>query len=391
MLIASFSGVMGVQMVSPLLPAMRRSLGISTTGIGWVIGAFSIAALVGTLPAGMLADRYGPRAVLIPSLILFGGAGIATPLFRSFDAVIALRVLQGFGYAAVIPLTITILIGEIARERIAKVQSYRVATMSTAEFSLPLIAGALLAATGRWQFVYLLYLLPLGIALIPRATSMIPTAAPGVRAIDGEWLSRLLGAVHDGPIVSIFAVGFVRWWLKYSFFTYGPLYMVASLHLRPDIVGAAIAAQGLLSAAVASQSGRLGLGRRGRVALVVSVVGMGVAIAGFTRGSGVVWVFALSAVLGMFDGVVGALSNGLVAVLPPREVRSTVVSVSGTTRNLGKAVAPPIAGAMIAVLGYRTGFLLVGVVGALAPAYLLPLLRRSEAERALASELTTRS
>lgn len=374
-LAASFTGVMGVQMVSPLLPAMRAGLHLTTGGVAWVIGAFSIAALAGTLPAGMLADRIGSRRILLPSLLLFGGAGLAVPLVKSLVLVAVLRSLQGLGYAAVVPLTITVLTGAVAHGRVAMVQSYRVATMSTAEFLLPLVAGLLLTITGSWQVIYFLYFVPLVLGALPWATGLLRPADLPRQSLDRRWLDQLGSAVRDGPIVSVIAVGFIRWWLKYSFFTYGPLYMVSRMHVQPDVIGAVIAVQGLLSAAVASQSGRLGLMRQGRVALIAATGGMGVAIAALTAVAGIWWMVGMSCLLGCFDGVVGALMNGLIAVLPPQEVRSTVVSVSGTTRNLGKAVAPGLGGILVATLGFRLGFVAIGCVGIAAPLFLFPLFR----------------
>ena len=43
---------------------VARDLDLSNTQMGWVFGAFSLGYAVCQTPAGMLADRLGPRRVL---------------------------------------------------------------------------------------------------------------------------------------------------------------------------------------------------------------------------------------------------------------------------------------------------------------------------------------
>ena len=375
-LAVSFCCVMGVQMVSPLLPAMRHALHLSSSQAGWLVGVFSIAALAGTFPAGLVADRLGPRVVLLPSLVVYGVTGLSIPLVHTYSALLALRALQGLGYAVMVPLTITVLISAARPERIALVQGRRVMVMSTAEFLLPLISGLLLTFTGHWQVAYAMFVVPVLLAMWSWRMSGYLGRESRANRLDRAFATRLLLAAREPAVTSLLVVGFVRWWLKYSFFTYGPLFLSGTIHLGAGVIGTVIAAQGLLSAAVASQSGRLGLGWLGRAAFVASVAGMGLALAGLAAARSVDIAVACCALLGAFDGVVGSLMNALVAVLPAAEVRTTIVAVSGTTRNLGKAVAPPLAGSIIAALGYRPGLVVVATVGIAAPAYLFPLLSR---------------
>jgi MFS family permease len=175
-LAASYTSVMGVQMVSPLLPGMRASLRLSAVEAGCIVSGFSISALIMTLPAVIIADRIGSRRVLSASLLIFGVSGSGISVFHSLGAVMILRVIQGIGYSAVLPLTIATLTLEVPREKVAMAQSYRAVTMSTAEFTLPLFAGAVLALSGEWQFTFAVLIVPalLGVAVLRQA----PTPRP---------------------------------------------------------------------------------------------------------------------------------------------------------------------------------------------------------------------
>ena len=63
--------------VAPLLPGWEHSLHLSKAQSGIVVGAYSAAVLLASVPAGSLADRFGPRRVTIAATLLFA---VAAPL-----------------------------------------------------------------------------------------------------------------------------------------------------------------------------------------------------------------------------------------------------------------------------------------------------------------------
>lgn len=371
-ILSSASGVLGVQLVSPLLPEMQRSLHLTTAQTGAIVSSYSIAALLFTLPAGLVADRFGSRRVLWWSLLLFGLSGLATVAVHGFLLLLVLRVIQGLAFAALVPLTIGVLVDVVRPERRTHAQSYRVAGMSGAEFVLPLVAGLLVAWTGHWQVPFLLFGIPVVLAAL--VVKILPQASvEHVPLKRGEYGPQVRQAARDPLIVSLFVVGFVRWWLKYGFFTFMPLYLYDRLGTGVAEIGAVVAVQGLLGAVVSSQTGRLGSGTGARAALVASTVVMGLSLSALPLVNDVRWAVAMCMLLGVADGLAGPLMNGLVGILPPAAVRTTVIALSGTGRNLGKAVAPSAIGLIIAASGYGPGFLIAGALGLAAPLYLRPL------------------
>jgi predicted MFS family arabinose efflux permease len=281
-------------------------------------------------------------------------------------------VVQGFGFAALVPLTIGVLVDVVRPERRSHAQSYRVAGMSGAEFVLPLVAGLLVAVTGHWQVPFLLFVIPLVLAALVRR--VLPQAAvEHVPLQRGEYGRQAREAARDPLVMSLFVVGFVRWWLKYGFFTFMPLYLYETLGTGVAEIGAVIAVQGLLGAVVSSQTGRLGSDTLARATLVASTVAMGASLVALPLIHQVWWAVAMCMLLGVADGLAGPLMNGLVGILPPASVRTTVIALSGTGRNLGKAVAPSAIGLIIAAMGYSRGFVISGALGLAAPLYLRPL------------------
>lgn len=106
------------------IPVAMAAAGRSDTEIGAVVGAASVFNLLAALASGVLIDRYGGRAVyLVGTLSLFAGAlPVALDLVgpqSSFAALIVIRLLQGAGLAAVLPAVMTLVPGQVPRQRLA--------------------------------------------------------------------------------------------------------------------------------------------------------------------------------------------------------------------------------------------------------------------------------
>lgn len=96
--------VLGNSMLIPILPKMKSELDISQFQTSLVITAFSISAAIMIPILGYLSDRFSRKAVVIPSLTLYGLggllAGAASAWFDSaYTWVLAGRIMQGIGAA----------------------------------------------------------------------------------------------------------------------------------------------------------------------------------------------------------------------------------------------------------------------------------------------------
>ncbi|MBS3780194.1 MAG: MFS transporter [Desulfovermiculus sp.] len=64
---------------------------------GLALSSYTFAAMVATLALGPLADRFGRKTIIVPSVILFGIGGLLITLSQSFWQVLIWRALQGIG------------------------------------------------------------------------------------------------------------------------------------------------------------------------------------------------------------------------------------------------------------------------------------------------------
>ena len=97
--------VLGNSMLIPVLPDMGRVMALDKSTTGLAVTAFSLAAGVGIALTGFLADRYGRKVVIVPSLLLYGAGGVISGLAGwwlaedGFFWVMVGRVIQGLGAA----------------------------------------------------------------------------------------------------------------------------------------------------------------------------------------------------------------------------------------------------------------------------------------------------
>lgn len=107
--------VLGNSMLVPILPDMKRELGISQFQSSLVITLFSVTAGIFIPVLGYLSDRFNRKAIIIPSLILYGAAGILAgfgAVWKSYTVIIIARAVQGLGAAGTAPIAMA-LVGDM--------------------------------------------------------------------------------------------------------------------------------------------------------------------------------------------------------------------------------------------------------------------------------------
>ena len=104
-----FLVVLDVSVVNVALPSMRADLGLSSSGLQWVLNAYSIAFAGFMLLGGRAADLFGRKRMFLTGLAVFTAASVAGGLAQEGWQLLAARAVQGLGAAVLAPATLTIL------------------------------------------------------------------------------------------------------------------------------------------------------------------------------------------------------------------------------------------------------------------------------------------
>jgi MFS family permease len=175
--LAIFVAAIDQTITATALPAIAAHFGV-VQRISWVVVAYLIAATIAAPVFGRLGDAYGRRRMLVLGFGLQAAGALAAGFAPSFEALLAARVLQGFGGGALLTLAMA-LVGESLppRER-GRYQGYLVACFMSASAAGPTAGGWLTQHLG-WHGVFLagLPLVALGAAMAWRLPRGIGSAA----------------------------------------------------------------------------------------------------------------------------------------------------------------------------------------------------------------------
>lgn len=135
--------------------------GAGAAKLSWVLNAYTIVFAALLIPAGKVADRVGHRRVFLVGSALFTAASVACGLAPTVDALIAFRILQAAGAAALIPSSLALVMHAFAHEQLPKAVAIWGAAGAAAGALGPTLGAALVDGLG-WRWAFFLNL-PVGI------------------------------------------------------------------------------------------------------------------------------------------------------------------------------------------------------------------------------------
>ncbi len=160
-----FAIILDGSVLNVAVPAIRHDLNASLSGAQWVLNAYTLTLAGLLLTAGALGDRVGLRRMFLLGMTLFTAASAACAAAPSILALIAARVVQGVGAAALLPATLA-LIPYLFRDRAGQTRAGVVwVGIGAGAVALgPLVGGLLIDAFG-WRSVFLINV-PVGIVAV---------------------------------------------------------------------------------------------------------------------------------------------------------------------------------------------------------------------------------
>ena len=156
------------------LPVLHEEFGASVEELQWFMNAYTLAFASTILMAVALGDRFGRRTVFVIGIVVFTLSSAFAALATDPGQLITARALQGFGAAAIMPLSLTLLAGSVplARRPLAIGIWGGVAGLGVA--TGPLIGGAVIEGWA-WQAIFWINV-PVGVVSIGLALLALPNS-----------------------------------------------------------------------------------------------------------------------------------------------------------------------------------------------------------------------
>jgi len=221
--------------VGAALPDMQHRLHTQLTGLQWIVDAYVLLVAMFLLSGGIFADRFGRKRVYLTGVMVFTAASVLCSLAPSIGWLVAGRVLQGIGAAALSPASLALLAAAypVPQERIKAIGLW--AGFSGIGLAAGPVAGGVLTDAFGWPAIFLVNL-PIGVVLLLVGLRSLEEARnPSAPAID-----------IPGTVLSVLGVGAL---------TYG-LIEGGARGWTPAILGSFSAAVILLAAFVAVEARR---------------------------------------------------------------------------------------------------------------------------------------
>ncbi|HSG79889.1 MAG TPA: MFS transporter [Acidimicrobiia bacterium] len=329
----------GIHAVAPTLPLVQDVFGIDDFQVGLVTSVYVLPGVLLGVPLGVMADIIGRRVVFASAGLLYAAMGFAQATASSFEWLLVWRTVQGVAFAAIMPLTVTLIGDAYAGLAQVRAQATRQVSMATANLVVPMIGAQL--ALMAWYLPFAVQ----GILVFPSiaALFMLQGGRPEGPVRSG-YLRDAVAAVRRPGFRSVLSLGFIRFFARFTALAYVPLDLVRRLDMSLSQVGLVMGLTAGLGFTSALLAGRLAGRARPSRLMAGALVSVSLGLVGFATANGLAWALAAAVIFALGDGLVAVVQSAYAARGAPDHVRAGLVALNGTARNAGKFVAPLMAG-----------------------------------------------
>ncbi|MEU7560067.1 DHA2 family efflux MFS transporter permease subunit [Streptomyces eurythermus] len=194
--LGQFMVLLDSTIVGAALPDMQRRLQVQLSGLQWIVDAYVLLVAMLLLSGGVFADRFGRKRMFLSGVAVFTAASVLCSVTSSLGWLIAGRVAQGIGAAALSPASLALIAAAhpVPRERVKAIGLW--AGLSGIGLAAGPLAGGVLVEAFGWPAIFLVNV-PIGAALL----------LAGLRVLDESRNPDAPAIDVPGTVLSVLGVG----------------------------------------------------------------------------------------------------------------------------------------------------------------------------------------
>jgi len=356
--LAGFTVMADNWVVSPILPAIAKNIGVPVTSAGLLITAYMIPFGLFQLIFGPLADRFGKRQILNFAMFFFTFAAGLTAFGRGLGDLAIYRAITGIFAASVMPVSLALIADLVPMEE----RQSAIGTFMGISFlgqGLSMAIGGSIAFFISWRGVFAAYAVLAAIVTILFFT--VGRKIPSAKNPNSEFLApygRLLG---NAPSLILYLLVILEGIFIIGSFSYLGAFIESLYQFNYLTIGFIMTAFGVTAVIGGRLSGKLAAKLGRRKVIVIGLTFATLADGLFYLSGNILWVLIVGvALLGL--GFMLAHSTFLtIATEFAAKARGAAMSLVAFCFMGGGGVGTALGGRLIENLGFATFFSYYGI------------------------------
>jgi MFS family permease len=352
----SLIAISGVLSINPVVPKIAQSFNVAPQNIGMIMTIFLLPTTFGSLIFGALADRFGRKRILIPSLLLFGIGGILCALATNFRSLLEWRFLTGIGSASLESIELTLISDLYSGKMLTSAMGMNAAMIGVAATIYPVIGGML--AEFSWRYVFLLSMLAFPIALIIATKLKLPTKQEPTQKLNLKtYLKITWKNIQNPQVLGLLFTVFSMFIIELgAFYIYLPMYAGTVLHASGAEIGIILSIESIAFAIAASQLGVLTrwFSERSLISSGFLICGLSLLVIPAIHST---WSLVTPCIVfGISQAFALPSLQSMLAAIAPEGHRASFMALNVTVQSLGRALGPLFAGVTFGIWGVQGVF-----------------------------------
>lgn len=182
------------------LPTIAQLLDISSANSIWIVNAYQLAIVVSLLSFSALGDVVGYRKIYIGGLVVFTLASAGCALSDSLATLVAARVCQGFGAAAVTSVNTTIIRIIYPKRFLGRGMGLNATVVAVSSVAGPTIAAGILSIAS-WPWLFAINI-PIGITAFFLSRRFLPDNPVRTQGRRFDWRDGAMNALTFGLLIA---------------------------------------------------------------------------------------------------------------------------------------------------------------------------------------------
>ncbi|OLS28414.1 MAG: Inner membrane transport protein YajR [Candidatus Thorarchaeota archaeon AB_25] len=343
--LVTFLILLGLSMVSPILPTYAESFQVSYTLVGFVVSSFAVTRMVLDMPAGLLSRRFDKKKIMISGLVLLSVSSVLAGLAPNYITLVIARMIEGAGSALYVT-TATVFLAQISgEEKRGQWMSLYMGMLLLGAIFGPTFGG-IIADIYDIRAPFFAYAIITGVAVLPTlALPKLTNSGNGSLALEPREILRDMRQVLSNPsfLLVTFAV-FTMFLLRTGVrSTLVPLFAANNLGMDSISIGLVLTIGGITTALTITPMGSISdrIGRKIPLALCLVLTAVITLLIPFSTD-----LFTLSIAIAIYGAVIGLSgpSAAYVTDLSPQDKLEISMGLYRTISDSGFVVGPLLLG-----------------------------------------------